>query len=364
MGPLNWSNELVLHVIELKTNGPVSALEPLPELFDSHVRRINEILARFDARLLPTAMHPWMNPAAETRLWQHEYNAVYESYDRIFGCTGHGWSNLQSLHMNLPFDGDGEFGRLHAAIRLVLPIIPAIAAASPLYENSISAFRDSRLEFYRNNQEKIPSLAGQVIPEPIYTKKEYEEQLLGRLYADISPHDPEGILQFEWLNSRGAIARFDRNTIEIRVIDIQECPLADLSIAAAISLLLHALTGEAVVPLEKQQHFPTESLAEILLGTIRNAEGAVINNPEYLGLFGWEERPACTAGELWRHIYETCLRRNMKEIWRCPLETILYRGTLSTRIVNYLNGDCSREKIKECYRNLMDCLAEGRLFIG
>ena len=364
MGPLNWSNELVLHVIELKTNGPAPSLEPLPKFFDSHVRRINEILAPLNARLMPTAMHPWMDPLTETHLWQHEYNAVYESYNRIFGCTGHGWSNLQSLHMNLPFDGDEEFGRLHAAIRLVLPLIPAIAAASPIYESKISHFRDSRLEFYRNNQTKIPSLAGRIIPEPLYTEREYEEKLLKRLYADISPYDPDRILQFEWLNSRGAIARFDRNTIEIRVIDIQECPLADISIAAAISLLLKALIGEVFAPLEKQKHFPTELLAEILLGTIRNGEDAVVDNPEYLKLFGRDEGPACTAGELWSHLYDTHLRNGMADIWRTPFEIILNRGTLSTRIVNYLNNDFSRDKIKECYRILMDCLAEGRLFIG
>ena len=64
-----WSNELVLHVIELKTNGPAPSLDPLPELFQSDVRRINSILRSRDARLMPTAMHPWMDPATETRLW-------------------------------------------------------------------------------------------------------------------------------------------------------------------------------------------------------------------------------------------------------------------------------------------------------
>ncbi|HAL85576.1 MAG TPA: hypothetical protein DCM31_01010, partial [Deferribacteraceae bacterium] len=37
------------------------------------------------------------------------------------------------------------------------------------------------------------------------------------MYRDIAPYDPECILQEEWLNSRGAIARFDRKAIEIRL---------------------------------------------------------------------------------------------------------------------------------------------------
>jgi len=39
------------------------------------------------------------------------------------------------------------------------------------------------------------------------------------------------VLQNEWLNSRGAIARFERDTIEIRVLDSQETPAAELAIA-------------------------------------------------------------------------------------------------------------------------------------
>ena len=145
-GELNWSNELVLHVIELKTNGPAGALEPLADLFHRDLKRVRDYLEPFGARLMPTGMHPWFDPARETRLWPHEYNAVYESYDRIFGCQGHGWSNLQSTHLNLPFRDDAEFGRLHAAMRLVLPSLPALAASTPLKEGRPTGFLDSRLE--------------------------------------------------------------------------------------------------------------------------------------------------------------------------------------------------------------------------
>ena len=41
-------------------------------------------------------------------------------------------------------------------------------------------------------------------------------------------YDPEGILQEEWVNAR-ALPDFDRNTGEIRVIDAQETPFADLA---------------------------------------------------------------------------------------------------------------------------------------
>lgn len=124
-GVVSWSNELALHVVELKTQRPVPSLDGLDRLFQDHIARIDALLAPMNARLLPTGMHPWMHPDRETRLWPHENNEIYRAYDRIFGCRGHGWGNLQSTHINLPFANDEEFGRLYAAIRLLLPLLPA-----------------------------------------------------------------------------------------------------------------------------------------------------------------------------------------------------------------------------------------------
>ena len=95
LGPLNWSNELVLHVIEIKTGSPPDDLAGLDKLFQEAVAQINGILAEWDACLMPTAMHPWMDPTRETHLWPHEYSPVYDTLNRIFGCQGHGWANLQ-----------------------------------------------------------------------------------------------------------------------------------------------------------------------------------------------------------------------------------------------------------------------------
>jgi len=85
---------------------PAASLSGLAGAFQADVRRIDEILAPHGARLMPTGMHPWMDPQRETHLWPHEYSPVYEAFDRIFSCKGHGWSNLQSAHLNLPFQGD------------------------------------------------------------------------------------------------------------------------------------------------------------------------------------------------------------------------------------------------------------------
>ena len=197
LGQLGWSNELVLHVIELKTLGPVRELNDLYTQFQEDVREINAILADFDACLMPSAMHPWMDPLKESRLWPHDSHEIYEAYNRIFCCQGHGWSNLQSTHINLAFNGDSEFARLHSAIRLILPIVPAIAASSPVEEGRLTGMLDTRLSHYRKNQRLIPSIAGAVIPEGVLSRSQYEKQILQRIYRDITPHDPQNILQYD-----------------------------------------------------------------------------------------------------------------------------------------------------------------------
>ncbi|MGZ5281751.1 MAG: carboxylate-amine ligase [Bacteroidia bacterium] len=357
---MGWSNELVLHVIEIKTNGPSKKLDHLPQRFHDQVKHINQILKNMGGKLMPTAMHPWMNPYDEMQLWPHDNSPVYDAYNRIFDCRGHGWANLQSMHINLPFKDDEEFGKLHAAIRLVLPILPAIAASSPIVEGTKAECHDQRLEVYRNNQAKVPSIAGKVIPEAVFSKEEYYTHIFAPLYKDIAPYDPEGILQDEWLNSRGAIARFDRNTIEIRLIDIQECPQADLAIAALVVEVIKALVSEKWSTLQEQKTQKEEDLAYILLDCIRVGEKASIHDIDYLQLFGLSGNEL-TAKDLWAYLVKE-LMTGEHERWKKTLEFIIDSGTLSTRIMVALDSDLSAKNLHAVYNQLCECLDENKMF--
>jgi carboxylate-amine ligase len=343
MGQIAWSNELVLHVIELKTNGPAASLNGLPQAFAEQLIHLQTLLEPLGGCLLPTAMHPWMDPLRDARLWPHEYNPIYETYNRIFDCRGHGWANLQSVHLNLPFADDAEFGRLHAAIRLLLPIMPALAASS-------------------TNSQRIPAITGGVIPEPVFSQYDYETYILQRLYKDIAPYDPNHVLQYEWLNARGAIARFDRNSIEIRVLDVQECPVADLAICQALSEVLQALIAGRWTALHEQQAWPVEPLHAILLDCIRGAEQAVIRNPGYLHTLGFPEPPPCSAGELWQHLLESTTLLSHTSPWSLPLQVIIEQGPLARRLLRAWQGDPSRQRLYRIYRELSTCLATGRMF--
>ena len=364
-GIMGWSNELALHVIEIKNSTPVSDLPMLAEKFQHEVAALAQVAAEQGAILLPPAMHPWMNPHTETLLWPHGSKEIYNTYNRIFNCQGHGWSNVQSTHLNLGFETDAGFGRLHAAIRVLLPILPAIAASSPAADGALTGWLDTRLEYYRNNQKLIPSITGQVIPEPVFSEAEYEREIYQRLRRDIAPHDPDGVLEAEWLNSRGAIARFDRNALEIRVLDIQECPLADVSLAVLICAVLKGLCEERWAGLAEQKAADTDALAEIFVGAVKDGEQAMIDNHRYRALFGRGGKAAMTAGELWQGLAADCgldLAEAGHGIQQ-SVDTILAQGPLARRIIRALGNKPSRERFREVYRELGRCLAQGRLFL-
>ncbi|MGK0298249.1 MAG: carboxylate-amine ligase [Gammaproteobacteria bacterium] len=364
-GEIAWSNEVVLHVIELKTNGPVKNFQGLPTLFSKNLNKINTILDQHNGKLMPTAMHPWMRPYRETRLWPHGSSDIYDTYNRIFNCQGHGWSNLQSMHINLPFADDHEFAQLHTAIRLLLPVMPAIAASSPVMEGELTGMMDTRLETYRKNADIIPSITGMVVPEPVTSKAEYLKTILHPMYKDISPHDPDKILQDEWLNSRGAIARFDRNAIEIRVLDTQETPLADLAIASIIIAALKKIITYDWSDQSSQLKISTPELAQILLATIKNAEQTIIDNKKFLSLFAFPDRQ-CSAQEFWQYLYESVDHDEIDdhaELDRA-IRFIIKNGPLARRILNPLQKGFRHPKLSEVYRVLTDCLDQGKLFEG
>jgi hypothetical protein len=295
-------------------------------------------------------------------LWPHDYNPIYQAFDRIFGCKGHGWANLQSMHINLPFANDEEFCRLHAAIRLILPLIPALCAGSPVADSEITGYKDTRMEVYRTNSLKIPSITGDVIPEPVFSVPQYQQFILQRIYQDLQPFDSEKVLQEEWVNARGAIARFERNSIEIRIIDIQETPFADIAIAAAVIGAVRMMAEERFCSLHEQKSWQTAPLKEIFLRTIKDGENAIIDDSDFLSAMGLNR--VCSAGQLWGYLVEK-LQEYDKQ-WITPflpaLDLIRIYGTLSSRILRVLGEKPGLEQIIKTYRAMSKSLLTGSIF--
>lgn len=362
LGRINVSNELVLHVLEFKCNGPQADLSRMQRSFQEQIRRVNQLLEqRWNAQLLPTAMHPLMQPLAETKLWPHGQQKIYQTYDRIFNCKGHGWSNLQSVHINLPFADDAEFGRLHAAIRLVLPLLPGLAASSPLVEGKITGKADNRLDFYSQNQKRIASIIGPIIPERAFTEAAYEEKIFAPIKRDIAPHDPEEVLEEEWLNSRGAIARFERAAIEIRLLDIQESVTADFAVISLVVSLVKSLCDEVWLPLAAQQEMDELKLRDVLLASIVQGGEYRLEDPQLLACF--KQTAPLSLNALWTALASELIDRGYPaRDFVEGIRELLKKGTLSSRLVRVLGAQPGREEIIQRYKELGNCLESGRIY--
>lgn len=337
-GPISWCNELVSHVLELKCTEPARDLTTLANHFHSNIDLINRKLAEHGACLMPGGMHPWMNPDRETQLWPYGQKEVYQRFDQIFSCRGHGWSNLQSMQINLPFANDREFAALHAAIRLVLPLISGLAASTPYADGRDSGALSHRMQVYGSNSRRIPLVTGEIVPETINSMEDYQQRILQPMYKAIAPMDPDGILQHEWLNARGSIARFDRMAIEIRTIDSQECANADLAIAEVISETVRNLVEQRHSTLAQQQAPSTSQLAALMQESFKHAEVCRADQRQFLSLFGLNSSSASLA-EIWGHQADllSAEGRLSRRAEQC-IEHILRQGTLATRMRRLANA--------------------------
>ncbi|GGI83912.1 carboxylate-amine ligase [Legionella impletisoli] len=358
LGEIAASNELVMHVLELKNYGPKAPKTPIAEQFQQTILELQPRLQELNLQFLPTGAHPWMDPLLETHRWPHGDKSIYQQYDEIFNCQGHGWANLQSMHVNLPFSNDEEFAQLHNAVRLLLPLIPALAASTPFLDGKPTGLLDSRLDFYGRNQQRIPSISGQIIPEFITSKAQYEKEILNPMYADIRAFDPNGILQYEWLNSRGAIAKFESMAVEIRIIDSQECVYADIAIAHAIHAILNHWHQNSALYLENI--CPSEPLKAVYDASMKYGLAVEVDDSRLLEQ--WQLPPRrMSLREVWTLLIER-ISSELNSNSQLALEHILSHGNLSERILRACQNNYNRDTLKQVYRQLGNCLIENKLF--
>ena len=360
LGDIMVSNELVLHVLELKNNGPKPINATLTKQFQTAIETMQPVLNKHNLMFLPTGAHPWMSPNIETKRWPHGNKAIYNQFDKIFDCKGHGWSNLQSMHVNLPFANDTEFFQLHSAIRLLLPLLPALAASSPILDSQYTGYKDARLYYYGINQAKIPAISGDIIPEFVHSIAEYHDTILAPMYDAIHPHDPEQILRNEWLNSRGAIPKFDYGAIEIRIVDSQECVNADIAIALAIVAILKKWLNHSHYFLEHP--CPLTPLKQLYQNNVRDGLETEINNKELFTQ--WQiAGSAKTTREVWHQLIEE-VSTDLDSTSQQALETILSQGNLSDRLLRAVGNDYQHKTLVALYRQLGECLLENRQYKG
>jgi len=269
-----FGKELQSHVAEFKANMPFYSPKTFEENMQKAVLEITDFVERkHDAQLLGTGMHPFLR-LEEAKVWSHRDRKIYEALSRIFNFCQHGWLNIQAFQLNLSYGNEKEAIKLHNALANLLPYVPAVSASSPVYESKISEYADSRLHFYRINQKEIPSVTGNIIPEYVNSFREYRQITINNYTEELEKLNAPGcLLNKEWLNSRGAVFRFDRKAIEIRIMDEQECIKADVALSCFIRAGLRGMLSQ------REPYLPRDLLIQDLNSVIKDGLEAKVHHP-------------------------------------------------------------------------------------
>jgi len=274
-----FGKELQLHVLEIKANSPFKSPVLFEETIQSAIATLLSFLEKkYGAHLLGTGMHPLLR-LEETGSWPHRHKKIYREYDRLFNLKQHGWLNIQSFHLNLPYSNENTGVLLYNLLAEVCAYLPAISASSPIFEGRMGPYVDNRLYFYKISQHQVPSITGDVIPDQISSFAQYKREIIKRYSQDLDTAGAgKALLQKEWVNSRGVIFRFDRSAIEIRVMDEQECIKSDVALSCFIRATLRGLIAGKTEPLSHQllvQDFNTV-IAGGLTESVAHPKGATM----------------------------------------------------------------------------------------
>ncbi len=347
-----FGKELQLHVMELKANEPFKSPQQFEETMQKSVTTISRFLDKRNASLLGTGMHPLLK-LDETSIWPHRHRKIYEEYGKIFNLKQHGWLNIQSFHLNLPYSNQEDAICLHNLLAGLCAYLPAIAASSPIYEGAQGPYADNRLWFYKVNQKEVPSIAGDIVPDYVASFRRYRQDIIEKYSQDLAKAGAgKTLLSKEWVNSRGVIFRFDRKALEIRVLDEQECIKSDVALSCFIRSALRGLMVEQ---------------AELLSHDILVSD---FNSIVSEGLDAMVMHPAGkTAREVCRYLYklasENATEDEKEYLWL--IKRRIEDGNLSQlireRIITRAQKTDVAEAVRSVYSTLIKCLADNQPFL-
>jgi len=354
LGEIAFGKELQAHVAEFKANTPFYSPEVFEERMQEAVETILDFLKkRYYARLLGLGMHPSLR-LSEAKVWSHRDRQIYEAMSKIFNLNQHGWLNIQSFQLNLPYRNERDAVRLYNSLTNILPYLPAMAASSPIYESKIGDYIDNRLHFYMTNQLEVPSITGDIIPEYIGSFEEYEKTTVQQYSEDlIKLNAPKCLLNKAWLNSRGVVIRFDRKAIEIRVLDEQECIKSDVALSCYIRALLRGIMTDDEYP-----YLAHETLVKNFNQVVKHGLDAYIHHPK-----GETARQVC------RHFWKIASENATVEEKRyLPIVKRRIEGkNLSDKILKEVAKKVQKTDLTEAifsvYSELAGCLEKNKVYL-
>ena len=369
LGRVAFSNEIADHVFEVKIPEPTRRLRDAEEALVDGVLRFSGLLReRFGARLLPTGMHPWLKPR-KARLWTRSNARVYQTYARLFDVHTHGWLNVHASHVNLPVGSDEEAVAMYNASALLIPYLPALAASSPMYDGELQEAADNRLSWILEHQARIPESCGRIVPEYVESLADYRKRILGGMYHALDQIPGSAGIRHEFFNARGAVLKYSRRAMEIRVLDTQECVKLDIAIAVFVRATLRHLTRRV---LAGRMALPDHDvLVDDFRATVQAGAEAKVRAPH----LGQEGERLGDGSRSVRSVLRHFLAHARKEVRREDadyldlVDALIESGTLSERIRSHLmlyvdDEEGFTEAARRVYIELADCLESNEPWWG
>jgi gamma-glutamyl:cysteine ligase YbdK (ATP-grasp superfamily) len=344
-----FGKEMQLHVMEIKANNPFKTPTEFEATMQTAVLTLSQIVAKHGANLLGTGMHPLMN-FKDTAVWPHYHRKIYQHYGKIFNLNQHGWLNIQSFHLNLPFKKEDDAIQIHNQLAGLCAYLPAISSSSPIYEGKKGSDTDNRLQFYKVNQKEIPSITGEIVPEYAYSLNHYKRDVIGRYSKDLEREGADKtLLNREWVNSRGVIFRFDRCALEVRVMDEQECIKSDVALACFVLAAIRGLIAS------KAELIPHDVLVKDLNAVIKDGLNAKTSSP-----YGKTARQMC---QYYLKLAFEHAKEDEKK-YLCLVSKRIEEGNLSDLILANVSRRAQKtdfhEAIIHVYSKLIKCLRDNQ----
>jgi hypothetical protein len=181
------------------------------------------------------------------------------------------------------------------------------------------------------------------------------------MYQALDALPDAGALRHEFFNARGAVFKFSRRALEIRVLDTQECVKMDVAVATFVRAAMRAITkGVRSARLALPPH---AMLVDDFRSVIAAGSEAFVWATQFGEAVERDEEGRAPAREILRVLLERARREARKEEgeYLDLVERVIETGSLSERIRTALlphagDDEGFTEAARHLYIELADCL--------
>lgn len=326
---LSWKSGPAGHLLVLSAAQAWGDLVRAHAAMQAAVVRASTTMAQRNMLLLPTGGHPFLANRSSAQV-------------PFPGADHSGWRNNQCLSVKLPFSDD-DLAKVLAALRVLLPILPVMSAASPFAEGRAGTSLDMRLVLLGERFSAWPALSGPLIPEAVFSRDDYYRTVFTPMVtalADAGMHDTADMVA---MDSRLITASFEPDHVELKILDGQESIGANIALAELLVAVLRKLCNGRWISSYVQRAWDASDLTEILQAVLRNGPDAEIDNQQYLRMFGCDAT-ALSAARLWEHIIAQS-GKHLSAHSRDHAALILREGNLAQRILKGTGAAPDRNKL-------------------